>query len=204
MRAVIFDFGGVLWDMRWAVARELDQAHGLPRSSVFETLYRTGMWEAVERGLGDRQAWRKAAHRMLEERAGKPLPPLHEKWQASQRAIEPNLHLVRELRASYKLAILSNADISLRSRLEHELGIHHLFDDIVCSAEVGMAKPETAVFLLSAERLGLEPGECVFVDDLDTNVEAARQVGMQAVLFRVDKGDDLRAQLAALGVEPGR
>jgi len=57
---------------------------------------------------------------------------------------------------------------------------------------------------LTAERLGLEPRECVFVDDLDTNVEAARQVGMQAVLFSKDKGDDLRAQLATLGVAPGR
>ena len=63
-----------------------------------------------------------------------------------------------------------------------------------------MAKPEAAIFVLSAERLGLEPGECVFVDDLDANVEAARQVGMQGLLFRVDKGDDLRAQLAGLGV----
>ena len=38
LRAVVFDFGGVLWDMRLDVARELDRAHGLPRSSVFDTL----------------------------------------------------------------------------------------------------------------------------------------------------------------------
>ena len=201
---MIFDFGGVLWDMRWRVARDLDQAHGLPRSSVFETLYRTGTWEAIERGRGDRQAWLAAAHLALEERAGRTLPPLHEEWRLSQRAIEPNLQLVRDLRTSYKLAILSNADLSLRGRLEGDIGIHHLFDDVVCSAEVGMAKPEAGIFLLSAERLGLEPRDCVFVDDLDTNVEVARQVGMRGVLFRVDKGDDLRAQLAALGVASGR
>lgn len=190
--------------MRWDVARRLDEAHGLPRSSVFETLYRSGTWEAIERGRGDRQAWRDGAHRLLEERAGRPLPPLHEEWRTAQRPIEPNLRLVRELRGSHRLGILSNADSSLRGRLESELGIHTLFDDIVCSAEVGMAKPEPAIFLLAVERLGLEPRECVFVDDLDTNVEAARQVGMQAVLFRLDKGDDLRAQLGALGVGPFR
>ena len=204
MRGVIFDFGGVLWDMRWDVARELDLAHGLPRLSVFETLYRTGTWADIERGRGDRQAWREAAHKTLEERAGRALPPLHEEWRRSQRAIEPNLQLVRDLRGAYKLGILSNADLSLRGRLESDLGIHHLFDDIVSSAEVGMAKPEAGIYTLAAERLGLSPGACVFVDDLDTNVEAAREVGMQAVLFRVDKGDDLRAQLAALGVARGR
>jgi putative hydrolase of the HAD superfamily len=185
--------------MRWDVARELDRAHGLPRSSVFETLYRTGTWEAIERGRGDRGAWREAAHRLLEERAGRPLPSLHEEWRAAQGPIEANLRLVRELRGAFKLGILSNADNSLRERLKTD-GIHDLFDDIVCSAEVGMAKPEAAIFVLSAERLGLDPGECVFVDDLDTNVEAARQVGMLGLIFRVDKGDDLRAQLAGLGV----
>jgi putative hydrolase of the HAD superfamily len=65
-----------------------------------------------------------------------------------------------------------------------------------------MAKPEPAVFHLAAERLGVPPAQVVFVDDWDKNVEAARAVGMQGVLHRVDRGDDLRAQLAALGVSP--
>ena len=185
--------------MRWDVARDLDRAHGLPRSSVFDTLYRTEAWRDVERGTGDRAAWVEAAHRELEQRAGRPLPPLHEEWRKSQAAIGPNLDLARSLRPRYKISVLSNADVSLRGRLERD-GIHHFFDDIVVSAEVGMAKPEPAIFCLAVERLGLAPGECVFVDDWDKNVEAAREVGMQALLYRVDKGDDLRAQLEALGV----
>ena len=59
--------------MRWDVARGLDQAHGLPRSSVFDTLYRSDTWRDIERGRGDRQAWLEEAHRTLEERAGRPL-----------------------------------------------------------------------------------------------------------------------------------
>ena len=190
--------------MRWDVARELDRAHGLPRASVFETLYRSETWRDVERGRGDREAWLEGAHRALEERAGRSLPRLHEEWRKTQVAIEPNIELVRALRPRYKLSVLSNADISLRRRLESDIGIHHLFDDIVCSAEVGMAKPEPGVFWLAAERLGLTPLDCVFVDDWDTNVEAARAVGMQAVLYRVDKGDDLSAKLEALGVASRR
>lgn len=202
-RAVIFDFGGVLWDMRWDVAGDLDRRHGLPRSSVFETLYRTDFWRDIERGKGDPAAWLEAAHRELEARAGRPLPRLHEQWRASQTAIAPNLDLVKTLRPRYRLSILSNADVSLRRRLEHDIGIDHLFDDIVCSAEVGMAKPEPAIFTLAAARLELAPGQCVFVDDWDLNVEAARGVGMEAVLHRVDRGDDLRCQLAAVGVTVG-
>ena len=86
--------------------------------------------------------------------------------------------------------------------LEHEIRIHHLFDDIVCSAEVGMAKPDPAVFELACRRLDVPPAECLFVDDFDVNVKAARDVGMAAVLFRSDQGDDLRALLSAHGVTP--
>lgn len=204
LRAVVLDFGGVLWDMRWDVARELDRAHGLPRSSIFDTLYRSETWRAVERGTGDPAAWREEAHRALEERAGRPLPRLHEEWRKAQVTIEPNVGLARALRPDYKVSILSNADISLRQRLEEDIGIHHLFDDIVCSAEVGIAKPEPAVFQLACARLGLPPAQCVFVDDYEPNVKAAQDVGMQGVLFRVDRGDDLRALLGALGVAPRR
>ena len=202
MRAVVFDFGGVLRDMRWDVAREMDRTHGLPRSSVFETLYRCEAWHAVERGRGDRDAWRQDAHRALEARAGRSLPLLHDEWLKAQAPITANLDLIRGLRPRYKTSILSNADASLRRRLEHEIVIHHLFDDIVCSAEVGMAKPERAIFELACRRLGLPPGECVFVDDHEPNVKAAQEMGMAAVLFRFDKGDDLRALLSAHGVVP--
>lgn len=188
--------------MRWDVAHALDQAHGLPRSSVFETLYRTDTWRAVERGAYDPEAWLDEAHRALEARAGRALPRLHEAWRQAQAAIAPNLDLVRALRPPYRLSILSNADLGLRRRVETELEIRDLFDDVVISAEVGLAKPEPAIFRLAAARLGLPPEACVFVDDWDLNVEAARAVGMTAVLYRVDRGDDLRALLAAVGVAP--
>jgi putative hydrolase of the HAD superfamily len=185
--------------MRWDVARELDRAHGLPRSSVFETLYRSDAWHGIERGMGDVAEWTDAAHRELERRAGCPLPRLHDEWRQAQTSIAANVELVRRLRARYKLSVLSNADVSLRGRLERD-GIHGLFDDIVVSAEVGMAKPDPAIFRLAAERLGLAPTECVFVDDWDQNVEAAREVGMRGVLHRAHKGDDLSQQLLALGI----
>jgi len=202
-RAVVFDFGGVLWDMRWDVARELDRLHDLPRSSVFETLYRSPAWAEIECGVGDRAAWLDGAHAELERRAGRALPRLHEEWRKAQAPIDLNIALVRALRPAYRCSVLSNADVSLRGRLEGELALHHLFDDIVVSAEVGVAKPATRIFQLAAERLGLPPAACVFVDDWDKNVEAAREVGMQAVLHRVDQGHDLRAQLAAVGVIVG-
>lgn len=200
IRGVVLDFGGVIHDMRWDVARSLEEAHSLPRSVLFDTLYRTPTWAALQCGQGDRARWLEEAHRLLEERAGRVLPRLHEAWRAAQQPIAVNVALVRTLRPRYRLSILSNADASLRGRLRDGLRIHDLFDDVVCSAEVGMAKPDAAIYRLAAERLGLSPPACVFVDDAEANVTAAREVGMQAILYRVDRGHDLRAQLAELGV----
>jgi putative hydrolase of the HAD superfamily len=59
-----------------------------------------------------------------------------------------------------------------------------LFDGVVISGEVGLHKPQPEIFLLGCERIGLPPGECVFVDDLRENCEGAEAVGMTAVLHR--------------------
>jgi epoxide hydrolase-like predicted phosphatase len=59
-----------------------------------------------------------------------------------------------------------------------------LFDAVVISAEVGMRKPEPRIFLLAAEVLGLEPAECVFIDDVTGNVTAARAAGLAAIHHR--------------------
>ena len=201
IRGLLFDYGGVIHDMRWDVARELEAAHGLPRQAVVETLYRTETWKAMQCGRGDRQAWLDEAHALLEARAGRALPRLHDAWRAAQGPIAVNVALIGSLRPAYRTAILSNADASLHGRLR-ALGLHDLCETVVCSADVGIAKPDPAIYRLAAARLTLAPEACLFVDDSDENVEAARQVGMTAIHHRVDRGDDLAAQLAATGVRP--
>ncbi len=57
-----------------------------------------------------------------------------------------------------------------------------LFDAVVISGEVGMRKPEERIFRHAAGLLGLDPAECVFVDDIEVNVTAAEAIGMTAVL----------------------
>jgi putative hydrolase of the HAD superfamily len=59
-----------------------------------------------------------------------------------------------------------------------------LFDGIVLSGEEGMRKPTPEIYSLGAERIGLEPAQCVFVDDLSFNLEPARELGMATVHHR--------------------
>ena len=202
IRGLIFDFGGVINNMRWDVARELEERHGLERKSILRSLYDSDEWRAVETGRGDIEQWRRAAHGRLEAAAGKELPPLFQQWYETQHPIRENIDLIKALRPPYKISILSNADLSLEDRIRNGMDIYHLFDDVISSAVVGMAKPDHRIYRLAAERLELPVEECLFIDDAERNVDAAREVGMSAVHYRVDKGDDLAAQFAALGIRP--
>ena len=199
LRGVVFDFGGVLIDMRWDVSAGLEDAHGLPRHALLDTLYRTPVWREIERGHGDLHAWRAEAHGLLEARAGRALPRLHDAWIAARHLIRANILLARRLRPAYRTAILSNADHSLRGRLR-ELGMLDLFDTVVSSAEEGVAKPDAEIYRRAAERIGLPPEACVFVDDYEANVRAAEAIGMKGIVYRVDHGHDLTALLAGLDV----
>ncbi len=71
-----------------------------------------------------------------------------------------------------------------------------LFDDVVISADVGLHKPDPAIYRLSCERLEIDPAEAVFVDDLRENIAGAEAVGMVGVLHR--DPDETRDQLEEL------
>ena len=75
-----------------------------------------------------------------------------------------------------------------------------MFDAVVISGEVGLRKPDPAIFNLGAEKLGVTPHDCVFVDDLDKNLVVAESLGMVGILHRA--AEETIAQMAEhLGLE---
>jgi putative hydrolase of the HAD superfamily len=101
------------------------------------------------------------------------------------------------LRPAYLTGILSNSAPEARER-ERCWGFEQVTDDIVYSHEVGLLKPDPRVFELTATRLGVQPGEIVFVDDGPGHVEAARAAGWQAV-HHVSAADSIREVERLLG-----
>ncbi|HEX7775720.1 MAG TPA: HAD family phosphatase [Parvibaculum sp.] len=73
-----------------------------------------------------------------------------------------------------------------------------LFRDVVVSGQVGLRKPDGAIYLHALERFGLAASDAVFVDDLAENIEAANALGMTGILFR--DAADLRVRLQGLGL----
>ena len=138
----------------------------------------------LERGeIAETEFWSR-----LERHAGEHLDPNRLRELFFER-LEPNtpmIELVRDLRGQgIRAALLTNNvrewEPLWRAKLPE---VDELFELVVDSAFVGLRKPDPAIYSLTLERLGgVAPERCVFVDDLDVNCDAARELGMTAVRF---------------------
>lgn len=90
--------------------------------------------------------------------------------------------LVRKLKQSYKIGLISNISSPLTDYLP--TAPMELFDEQTLSYQARVAKPAPEIFQLHLNKTGTEPGEAIFIDDRQSNCEGARAVGMEAILFK--------------------
>ena len=115
-------------------------------------------------------------------------PEMHRFREIYFEALQPNpqmIELMRELKADgYRMAMLTNNVREWEPLWRSMLPVDEIFETVVDSGFVGCRKPESKIYALTLERLG-EPAEaCLFVDDVEVNIDAARELGMSAVHFR--------------------
>jgi putative hydrolase of the HAD superfamily len=103
------------------------------------------------------------------------------------------------LRLRYRTALLSNSFVGACSREQERYHFDELTDLTIYSHEAGIAKPDPCIVALTCERLGVLPAEVVFLANVERFVAAAREVGMQGILFAetAQANVDLRACLLA-------
>lgn len=201
IRAVVFDFGGVLVGDEW-VRNQLavfDAMLGLPTGSLHARLYSGPAWEAFSTGTITVETYWAEVGAAFEDR----LPPLFRVFVDpfyGERLDPEMVRLAWQLHGRLKVALLSNATPDLPRRLAAEPDLKGLFDVVVISALEGLRKPDHAIYERVCRRLRLPPAACVLIDDKLRNVEAAIAFGMPAILHR-DAATTRRA-LADLGVLP--
>lgn len=204
--AIIFDYGRVIvgpvdpaaFDAGLlALARE----HGFGRGiDLWNHIYISRAWEDGKRGRISYDAFwddrlRALGHESEDAQAAFK-HRLFEHW-----GLLPGMRkLLCELNEHHRLAVLSNtARRGFRAYLTERRGLDpNLFDCVIGSAEAGVAKPDPAIYRLALGRLGITPGEALFVDDMPRNTQAAEAVGIPAVVFT--GVGPLRAALEARGV----
>ena len=112
------------------------------------------------------------------------------------------VHKMRELKAhGLRIGLLTNNVKEFGDNWRAMFPIDELCEDVVDSSHVGMRKPDRAIYELTCDRLGVKPGEAIFVDDNVDNIEAAREFGLHAVHF-VEPWDAIAEIDALLGDAP--
>lgn len=94
---------------------------------------------------------------------------------------EPLWELLPKLRQSYKLGIINNGTYLSYPLFNARFELDRSFDLFLSSAQEGMSKPAVGIFKRACERLGVAPEQCLFMDDAETNIRGAHQLGMQTI-----------------------
>jgi putative hydrolase of the HAD superfamily len=198
IKAIIFDVGGVLHSSENEhVFTDIKQTLKIT-DDVFQQHYGPLVDRASLGEITEEEFWKQ----FLEATGSKESLPEESlflrEFEKRFKAFDDVLELVGKLKtAGYKLAVLSDT-IPTHWKLNTERGLYKDFPVHVFSFQVGFKKPNREIFDYAIEKLGIQPGEGIFIDDLPANIAAAQSVGLQGIQFQ--NFDQLTQELATLGV----
>jgi epoxide hydrolase-like predicted phosphatase len=184
IRAVVFDIGGVLeinsrtgWVEKWEAYLHLKpgELHELLMDVWIDGSYCDISIGEVEKRVGEILGMNQVQAKTL----------MADVWE--EYLGELNVELTAyfsSLRPTYQTALLSNSFAGARDKEQERYDFAELCDLLIYSREEGIAKPERRIFELTCERLGVQPAEIVFLDDVEANVITARDFGFKAILFK--------------------
>ena len=191
---VISDFGGVLTSPLVQSFAAVQDQTGIPfeelgnaMSRISERDGRHPLYE-LEKGRISEPDFLERLGDELEPALGH-RPQMHRFREVYFEALNPNepmIELMRSLKASgYRMAMLTNNVREWEPLWRSMLPVDEIFELVVDSAFVEMRKPEPEIYEITLERLGGVAAErCLFIDDIEVNCEAARELGMSAVHYR--------------------
>ena len=181
-RGLLVDWGGVMTSNVFDTFRAFCESEGLAADAIRDRFRNDRdsreLLIALETGQLPEEEFEPRFAAILGVRA----PGLIDRMFGAGQSDEQMLAAVRRVRAAgIATGLISN---SWGTRRYDRALLAELFDGVVISGEVGMRKPTPNIYVLGAERIGLEPTQCVFVDDLQFNLEPAAELGMATVHHR--------------------
>jgi FMN phosphatase YigB (HAD superfamily) len=184
--SIIFDLGGVLFDIDYAFTQKAFQDLGF--KGDFNDLYsqkkQSGIFDDFEKGKISPAEFRKHLKEWLPSHVSE--KQIDAAWNALLIGFpEAKVELLKRLRKDYRLFLLSNTNeihlpvvIDMVAHLDGKRGIGHLFERAYYSCQMGMRKPDLEIFETVCTDNSLEVSRTLFVDDLAQNIEGAKRVGL--------------------------
>jgi epoxide hydrolase-like predicted phosphatase len=208
LRAVIFDLGGVVFDSPLAFITGYENRHGLPSHFVARMVGGyggpEGPWQRLECGdislVEFCERFDADARAMgIELRTAELMHEMHERA-----AIRPAmLEGIRKLRThGFKVGALTNNWVVGNDHDERMQPLRNEFDAFVESCKTGMRKPDPRIYVHACETLDVEPSATAFLDDIGSNLKAAKSLGMTTIKVK-DATSALRELGGIVGVDLG-
>jgi putative hydrolase of the HAD superfamily len=183
VKAVYFDLGGVIVRTEFQSPREhLAERVGMTYEELVAIVFESkSAREASIGNISEDDHWKyvaRALHRPLGERDA-----LYKEFFDGDIVDRELIAFIRSLRPKVKTGLISNAWDGLRPYMQREK-FADAFDALTISAEVGVMKPDPAIFQHALDQLGVKPKEAVFVDDFAENIAGCEEIGMHGILFK--------------------
>ncbi len=202
MRAVLWDFGGVILSSPFDAFNEYEARHGLPNDfirSVNSHRPDANAWALLERNDIDPGEF-DMLFASESEALGNRVPGADILALLSG-AVRPEMVIALDavIAAGYRTACLTNnvvSDDTAAQKRPDVAAVMARFDHVVESSKVGVRKPEPRFYEIACELLDVEPGDCVFLDDLGINLKPARAMGMHTI--KVTQPGPAIAELSAI------
>lgn len=194
LEAAIFDLGGVLTTPILASFQSFEESLGVPVGTLVRIFRRDysqreaeNDFHQLETGAITEAEYYRRLEDLLRRETGidvrlgdDPMAIRRGMWGGIRRNDEM-IEVVRRIAPHYRTGLLTNNVKEWGGWRQYYP--QDLFDVVVDSSEVGLRKPDPAIYRLTCERLGVEPSRAAFVDDISDNVEGARRVGLVAIHF---------------------
>lgn len=129
----------------------------------------------------------------LSKKVGETSDKILNDWLETAVINEETINLIENLRKKYKVALLSNAPGEFLNRILKRIDTNKLFDCMVISSEENIAKPDKEIFKLLLLKMDIQATDAIFIDDNIVNVDAAKSIGIDAILF--ENIEQLKAML---------
>jgi putative hydrolase of the HAD superfamily len=186
IRAVFFDFGGVIQRTEFQAPRQhLAERFNMDYADIDKAVF--GSESARRASLGEiteEAHWAEVLRRL--RRPASDAKSFSGEFFGGDVIDRTLADYIRSLRGKVHTGLISNAWSGLRSFLTREKLID-IFDTVIISAEVGVVKPSAEIYEIALKQAGLAAGRSVFVDDVAANIAGCEKAGMKGILFKSTK-----------------
>jgi len=183
IRAVFFDHGGVIVRTEYQVPRQhLADRLGMEYDDIVRIVFDSPSGRRATVGaITAAQHWDSVMERLRLPKSE--MRTVRKEFFGGDVIDLEMLDTLRDLRSSYFVGLISNAWDDLRAYIVAQK-FDDAFEQMVISAEVGVAKPDAKIYQIALEQAGVSPDEAVFVDDFIENIQGCQKLGMHGIHFR--------------------